>query len=289
MSAADAAIAASPADAVEVRIVRYRVRPSAGKAASEWLGDAMLGADDGGGGGARHPLRTAAIHWVTASGGTVAVDVPIDERFGPDDVARLLVAARGRGVPCAVWTETDRLGGGSMQLSETWFGSPGAPGADGVGVEAAAVDVQPTSDGAVVTVDEWQPPQRAWLLFYPVMLFSFAWVFFLFLGALPRMLRENWQRAMRGVGQRCVVTLDADALRFHVQRSGESATEIEVPRAALLALGTSLGFTAYTADGAIELPNQWAVTDLAQQQAIPPAIASAINAALARSAAAPSN
>ncbi len=279
MSRADAAVAVAPPDAVELRIVRYRLRRSAGEALSEWAGDALLGGD-GGPGADVPPLRTNVVHWIPATGGTVVFELPKDENFGADDIAQLLDAARRRGVPCAVWFETARLGGGSMQLQESWFSRVAALMPPAVDPVVEAVEVEQTPDGVVVTVDEFEPPNRAWLLFYPALLFSFAWIFFLFLDALPRMLRENWQRAMVGTGQCFTATLDDARLAVDVVRNGRAETSITVDRSALLAVGTAFGFTAYTQSGAVELPNTWATMQQKSQQKMAPAIAAAINAAI---------
>lgn len=273
MSAAEAAIAVAPPDAVELRIVRYRLRKSAAQGVSEWVGDAVLGCDGGPSDGPK-PLRTGVVHWITASGGTVPFELPGDDNFGPDDIARLLGEARRRNLRCAVWVETDRLGGGSMQLSESWFSgvAPSAPN--------DSVVVERTPHGVVVTVDELEPPHKAWLLFYPVLLVSFAWIFFLFVGGLRRMIRENWERAMVGTGQRFTASLDADQLSVEVVRNGRQESLIFIDRAGLVALGTAFGFTAYTRQGAVQLPNKWATLQLAEQHALAPAITAAINNAI---------
>ncbi len=270
MSRAEAAIAVAPPDAVELRIVRYRLRQPVGHAVSEWAGDAFFGGDGGPADGLK-PLRTGVVHWITASGGTVPFELPGDENFGPDDIAVLLGAARRRNLRCAVWVETDRLGGGSMQLGESWF-SGAAPSAP---IDAVVVELTP--DGVMIAVDELEPPHKAWLLFYPALLLSFAWVFFLFLGALPRMLRENWERAMVGTGQRFTASLDTQQLSVEVVRNGRQQSLISVDRGGLIALGTTFGFTAYTHQGAVDLPNTWATLQLAEQNALAPAITAALN------------
>ncbi len=64
--------------------------------------------------------------------------------------------------------------------------------------------------------------------------------------------------------------------------SSEATTEVDVAvdRQHLIAVGTSFGFVAYTRDGAVSLPHEWATLNLSQQQAMAPAVAAAINQAI---------
>ena len=273
MSPAEASIAAAPPDTVEVRIVRHRVRKPAPQALSEWVGNEILGGADGGTDGER-PLRVSAIHWITSAGSTVPVDIPPDPEFAPRDVAILLTEAARRGVRCMVWSETNRIGGGSMQPGETWFAA--ADGGDG----HPLVETRSTADGIVVSVDESIPPQRFWLLFYPVLLVTFAWVFFLVLGALPAMVRDIWQRSIRGTGQRFDATLDGRELRIEVERDGRVEPSVVIDRSALIAVGTTFGFVAYADGDAVALPSEFVTPDLTTQNEIRTAIAAAINQTL---------
>lgn len=265
---------ASPS-AVEVRIIQRRVRPTASASASEWVGDAVFGTDGAPSDGPR-PLRISEVEWIGADHQVVSVPVADGAVLGPDDVASLLHEARRRRLRVTVWAETDRRPNGTMTHRATFF-EPAAPVLAG-----PPVDVRTTGDGVVVTVDEGEPPRRWWLLMYPVLLLSFAWVFFLVVGALPKMLRDIRRRATAGVTHRWVATLDADRLAIDVAHDESADEHIELDRADLIAVGAALGFHAYTTAGAVPLPGSWLTSRAADQPSISHDVAAALDAALAR-------
>lgn len=274
MTPFDTAMAGASPSAVEVRIIQRRVRPTAAASASEWVGDAVFGTDSGPSDGAR-PLRICEIEWVGADHQLVSVPVADDASFGQNDVAALLVEARRRHLRVTVWAETDRRPNGTMVHRATFF-DRSVP----VGVQPP-VDVTTTSDGVIVTVDEGEPPRRWWLVMYPVLLLSFAWVFFLVLGGLPKLLRDIRRRAMVGVTHRWVATLDGDRLVIDVEHDELDDEHVEIDRADLVAVGAALGFHAYTNAGAVPLSARWLSKRAADQPTIADDVARVLDGALA--------
>lgn len=274
MTPFDTAMTGASPSAVEVRIIQRRVRPSTGASAGEWVADAVLGTDSGPSDGPR-PLRISEVEWIGADHQVVSVPVADGSILGPDDVASLLREARRRRLRVTVWAETDRRPNGTMVHRETYF-DRSAP----VGVQPP-VEVTTTSDGVIVTVDEGEPPRRWWLVMYPVLLVSFTWVFFLVLGALPKMLRDIRRRAMVGVTHRWVATLDGDRLVIDVEHDESDDEHVEIDRADLVAIGAALGFHAYTTAGAVPLPARWLSTRAADQPTIADDVARVLDGALA--------
>jgi hypothetical protein len=273
MTPFDTAMTGASPSAVEVRIIQRRVRPDAGASAGEWVADAVLGTDSGPSDGPR-PLRISEIEWIGADHQVASVPVAGDATFGPDDVAALLDEARRRRLRVTVWAETDRRSGGTMVQSGSFFDRSGPVSAP------SPVSIVPTPDGIVVTVDESVPPQRWWLLMYPVLIVSFAWVFFLVIGALPRMLRDIGRRATTGVTHRWVATLDAERLVIDVDHAESDEQRIEIARADLIAVGAALGFCAYTTAGAVPLPGAWLTGNADDRSSITDGVARSLDAAL---------
>ena len=191
-----------PPDAVELRAVRFQVRPTAGESAGDWLSDAILGSESSPADGPR-PLSIRELHWLTATGGTVLIRLDQRERVEPDDLARLMGAARRRGLRFAIWSQGGTDLRPQMVLTEVWFTGHPPPPDPSAGRVRARVEETVTPTGTTVTIEERIGRQPLWLLMLPLLVLSFAWVFFLVLGALPKMVRDIWQRGARGVRRWC--------------------------------------------------------------------------------------
>ncbi len=264
-------VAVKPPDAVELRVVRRFVRKTTGQAASEWLGDALAGSE--GPSDASPPLRITEIHWLTATHATTPIVLGPDERVDPDDLAVLISEARRSGLRFAIWSEGGAPRNPTMTQVAAWFtGASVQPGAS-----SPLVQVDRRHDEFTVIVDEHQPRQPWWLIMIPAMVLSFAWIFFLVLGALPRMVREIWQRGAVGLRQRTIAVVDTKELQVRVERNGKLLTAVTTERQGLAAIGEAAGLTAYTDGGAVDLQAAWATTDTTEQAAIKRAMARAVN------------
>lgn len=280
MTPFETAMTGAAPDAVEVRIVRHRVRRTASTAASEWLADELM-RTDGTPADAPRPLRVSEIEWVRGDNQVVSVPVADGATFEQDDIAALLAEARRRQIPVSTWQETDHRPSGRMQPGSAWFvGRPApAPRHDVVTVTA-------TADGVVVMVDESVRPKRWWLVMYPALILSFAWLFFLVLGTLPKMVRDIWRRAMVGVRHRWIASLDADRLTIDVDHDeadrddADGDERIEIDRAGLVAIGSQFGLHAYTTEGAVPLPTRWVTGHSSDAAAMSDDVAALLNVAL---------
>lgn len=270
MSVVDDFLAGAPAGATEMRIVSYRVRPSTTQSVGSWLADELMGAG-GEVSDAPRPLRIGLLEWLSADGGARQLTVPDDQTVDRDDLARLLVDARRRAVRVSMWSERDSaFGGGSMEAGSTFFAGAMPP------LPHPAVTSDVVDGGVRVQAAVTTPPSRWWLIMYPVLIVTFAWVFFLFVGGLGTMIRRIWREGVTGSRSTLDASVVGDRLTMTVTMSGEPVEEVDT--AGVVAIGHG-GTVAYTTSGAVDLPRVQAI-DSATTAAIGTDVASRLNRAL---------
>ncbi|MEL6891935.1 MAG: hypothetical protein AAFP84_10075, partial [Actinomycetota bacterium] len=235
-----------------------------------WVADALWGSEYGPS-ESTPSTRAAEIHWLTASGATTPIVLDERERVDADDVSRLVVEARRTGLRFAVWSEEGPVRRPSIALTAALFtGQPPRPVDEAVQVERA-------NGSVTVTIAERQPRQPWFLIMIPVLIVTFAWLFFLVVGGLGRTLREIWERGVSGVSQRTVADFVDGSLRVRAERNGTIIDEVEMPIADVAAVATLNGLTACTTTGAVPLPNDWGTTDVAVRRSLTESFATALN------------